>query len=237
MTASRPIWDRSVLGAKRVSVGQTPGMTTPLTPDELLATTRAVRRRLDLTRPVDPKLVRECLELALQAPSGGNRQRWSFVVVTDAARRAALGDLYRAGFDRYRTDGVGESKTDPPPRSMAQGKIMASARYLADHMGQVPVLLVPCISPRTDGDSTLEQASAFGSILPATWSLMLAARARGLGTAWTTVHLFHEREAAEILGISFDDVMQVALIPLAHTIGTDFKPGPRRNLDDVVTWR
>lgn len=212
-------------------------MNSALTPDQLLATTRAVRRRLDLTRPVAPELVRECLELGLQAPSGGNRQRWSFVVVTDAERRAALGELYRAGFDRYRTAGIGTSKSDPPPQNDAQGRIVTSARYLADHMGEVPVLVVPCISPRTDGGSTLEQASAFGSILPAVWSVMLAARARGLGTAWTTVHLFQEREAAAILDIAYEDVMQVALIPLAHTIGTDFKPGPRRDLEEVVTWR
>lgn len=212
-------------------------MHSALTPDELLATTRAVRRRLDLTRPVAPELVRECLELGLQAPSGGNRQRWSFVVVTDAERRAALGRLYRAGFDRYRTAGIGTSKSDPAPRNDAQGRIVTSARYLADHMGEVPVLVVPCISPRTDGASTLEQASAFGSILPAVWSMMLAARARGLGTTWTTVHLFHEREAADVLNIAYDDVMQVALIPLAHTVGSDFKPGPRRDLEEVVTWR
>ncbi len=207
-----------------------------MTADQVLATTRAVRRRLDLARPVAPELVRECLELALQAPSGGNRQRWSFVVVSDPEARAALGALYRAGFDRYRTDGVGTSRTEPAPRSAAQARVGASARYLADHMGEVPVLVVPCVSPRTEGVPVVEQASAFGSILPAAWSFMLAARARGLGTAWTTVHLFHEREAADILGISYDDVMQVALIPVAHTLGEHFKPGPRRDLDEVVSW-
>jgi len=207
-----------------------------LTSDELLSTTRAVRRRLDLSRPVERDLIEECLALALQAPSGGNRQQWSFVVVTDAARRVALGDLYRRGFDRYRTDGVGPSRSARPPASAAQGRIVRSARYLADHMHEVPVLLVPCVRPRTGGRPVIEQASAFGSILPAVWSFMLAARARGLGTAWTTVHLFHEREAAEILGIPFDEVMQVALVPVAHTIGTDFRPGPRRSVDEVVRW-
>jgi nitroreductase len=210
--------------------------TEDLSPDVLLSTTRAVRRRLDLQRPVDLTLVRQCLELALQAPSGGNRQRWSFVVVTDAAKRAALGEIYRAGFDRYRTQGIGTSTTDPAPKSDAQGRIITSARYLADHMHEVPVLIVPCLSPRTDGAPILEQASAFGSILPAVWSFMLAARARGLGTAWTTVHLFDERAAAEVLGIPFDEVMQVALVPVAHTIGSDFKAAPRRDLDEVVHW-
>ncbi len=227
---------RTVGRAVSISVGQTVRMNTHLTPNELLSTTRAVRRRLDLTRPVEPELLRECLELALQAPSGGNRQRWSFVVVTDPAKRAALGALYRAGFDRYRTQGIGTSKTDPAPRNDAQGRIVESARYLADHMHEVPVLVVPCMSPRTDGGSNLEQASAFGSILPAAWSFMLAARARGLGTAWTTVHLFNEREAAAVLDIPYDEVMQVALIPVAHAIGTDFKPGRRRDLDEIVHW-
>lgn len=207
-----------------------------LTPDELLSTTRAVRRRLDLTRPVERGLVEECLSLALQAPTGGNRQTWSFVVVTDAEKRAALGELYRRGFDRYRTAGIGESRSAPPPPSEAQRRIIRSARYLADHLGEVPVHVVPCVRGRTDGAAPVVQASTFGSVLPAVWSFMLAARSRGLGTAWTTVHLFHEREAAEVLGIPFDEVMQVALIPVAHTVGTDFKPGPRRDMDDIVRW-
>lgn len=207
-----------------------------LTPDELLSTTRTVRRRLDLTRPVAREVIEECLELALQAPTGGNRQTWSFVVVTDPERRAALADLYRRGFDVYRTDGIdrtGRRGTAPNP---AQERVLSSAVHLRDHMHEVPVLVVPCIRPRTDERPIVEQASAFGSVLPAVWSFMLAARARGLGTAWTTVHLFHEREAAEVLGIPFDSVMQAALIPLAHTIGDTFRPGPRKPLDAVVHW-
>jgi nitroreductase len=207
-----------------------------LTPDDLLSTTRAVRRRLDLARPVERALIEECLALALQAPTGGNRQTWSFLVVTDPERRAALGELYRRGFDRYRSDGVGESRQAPPPPSEAQRRIIRSARYLADHMGEVPVLVVPCVRGRTDGTEVVVQASTFGSVLPAVWSFMLAARSRGLGTAWTTVHLFHEREAAEVLGIDFDTTMQVAMIPVAHTIGTDFKPGARKDTDTVVRW-
>jgi len=207
-----------------------------LTTDELLSTTRAVRRRLDLARPVERGLVEECLGLALQAPTGGNRQTWSFVVVTDAERRAALGELYRRGFYRYRSDGVGGSRSAPPPPSPAQRRIIRSASLLADHMHEVPVMVVPCVRGRTDGAEPVVQASTFGSILPAVWSFMLAARSRGLGTAWTTVHLFHEREAAEVLGIPHDEVMQVALVPVAHTIGEDFRPGRRRDLEKVVHW-
>lgn len=207
-----------------------------LTSDELLTTTRAVRRRLDLTRPVAHELLEECLQIAVQAPTGGNRQRWSFVVVSDPDRKAGLAELYRRGFDFYRTDGLdgrGRRGATPTPE---QERVLRSALHLRDHMHDVPILLVPCIRPRTDERPIVEQASAFGSILPAVWSFMLAARARGLGTTMTTVHLFHEREAAEILGIPFDTVMQVALIPVAHTIGTGFNPGPRRGLEDVVHW-
>jgi nitroreductase len=207
-----------------------------LTPDGLLSTTRTVRRRLDLERPVARELIEECLELALQAPTGGNRQTWSFVVVTEPRHKAALADLYRRGFDRYRTGGIdGRGRRGAKP-STAQERVLASAVHLRDHMHEVPVLVVPCISPRTDERPVVEQASAFGSVLPAVWSFMLAARSRGLGTAWTTVHLFHEREAAEVLGIPFDTVMQVALVPVAHAIGESFRPGPRKSLDDVVHW-
>lgn len=212
----------------------------PLSPDELLSTTRSVRRRLDLSRPVARALVEECLTLALQAPSGGNRQDWSFVVVTDPGRRAALAEVYRRGWDRYVSEGVpGAPVRAPaadPEAERRQRRIGRSARHLADHLAEVPVLVVPCHRGRFEGAPAVAQASAFGSVLPAVWSLMLAARARGLGTAWTTIHLFHEREAAEVLGIPYDVVTQVALIPLAHTIGVDFAPGPRRPLDEVVRW-
>jgi nitroreductase len=112
----------------------------------------------------------------------------------------------------------------------------ASAQYLADHMHEAPVLVIPCIRGRTDGLPAASQAGVWGSIIPATWSFMLAARARGLGTAWTTLHLGGEREAAEVLGIPYDEVMQVAMIPVAYTRGTDFHPGPRRPLEEMVHW-
>lgn len=206
--------------------------------DTLLSTTRAVRRRLDLTRPVERHLLEECIALAQQAPSGGNRQVWSFVVVTDPARRAGLAELYRRGWERYVTEGITEKPVraaDPEARAR-QKRITSSARYLADHLHEVPVLVVPCIRTRTEASETVVQASQFGSVLPAVWSFMLAARARDLGTAWTTIHLFHEREAAEILGIPFEEVMQVAMIPVAHLIGESLKPGHRRPLDEVVHW-
>ena len=211
-----------------------------LTPDELLSTTRAVRKRLDLARPVDRELITECLEMAQQAPSGGNRQKAVFVVVTDPDRRRALGDIYRRAWERYVTEGVSAAPAPPPSddpqKRVRQKRIGASARYLADHMAEVPVLVVPCHAGRTEDRAQVVQASAFGSALPAVWSFMLAARARGLGTTWTTIHLFYEREAAEVLGIPFEEVSQMALVPLAHTIGTDFKAGPREPLETFARW-
>lgn len=207
--------------------------------DTLLRTTRSVRKRLDLERPVPRAVVEECLALAQQAPTGGNRQLWSFVVVTDPATRSALADVYRKGWDRYITEGMVEAPSPPatdPVARARQKRIGASAQYLADNLERVPVLVIPVIRHRVDGREPVAVASHFGSVLPAVWSFMLAARARGLGTAWTTIHLFYEREAAEILGIPYDEVMQAALIPLAYTIGGDFKPGARLPLDTFVHW-
>jgi nitroreductase len=208
----------------------------PLDPDELLSTTRAVRKRLDLERPVAPELIDECLQLAAQAPTGSNTQGWHFVVVTDPAKRAELGRLYKAGFEmaygdpeaaianRGHADEISES---------TQRRVIDSAGYLAQHMGEVPVHVIPCIEGRIESGPVAWHAGIWGSLLPSVWSFCLAARARGLGTCWTTLHLAHEKEAAELLGIP-EHVMQGALIPVAHTKGTDFKPGPRRDLDRIV---
>ncbi len=205
-----------------------------LTPDELLTTTRSVRKRLDFSRPVEREVVAECLQLALQAPTGSNRQGWHWIVVYDAGKRRALADLYRRGWAVYsRLPGP---QYDDPARVATQARVRASANYLAEHYHEAPVIVVPCLRGRTDGASAPQQASAWGSILPAVWSFMLAARSRGLGTCWTTIHLAHEREAAEVLGINYDEYMQAAMTPVAYTLGTDFKPAPRVPLDEVVTW-
>ncbi|HEY1350934.1 MAG TPA: nitroreductase family protein [Ktedonobacteraceae bacterium] len=210
-----------------------------LTPDQVLSTTRAVRKRLDLTRPVAPELLRECIELAVQAPTGSNIQRWHFVVVTDAEKRRTLGEFYRQGWNAaYGSDTASNQRSRPqdPAQAQTQERVLSSAAYLAEHMYEVPVLVVPCIQGRFEESASAAQAGAWGSILPAVWSFMLAARTRGLGTAWTTLHLLHEREAAESLGIPYEEVTQVALIPVAHTLGTDFKPAQRKPLDRVVHW-
>jgi nitroreductase len=206
--------------------------TLPLSPDELLTTTRAVRKRLDLSRPVDRELLLECLAMAQQAPSGSNRQGWRFLVVTEARTRAALAELYRRGAESY----FARRTPNPNADAAQQERLLDSAGYLVEHLQRVPVHVIPCILGRPEGQPLAAQAGLWGSILPATWSFMLAARARGLGTAWTTFHLAHEDEAAELLGIPAREVTQAALIPVAHYLGEDFRPGPRRPLDDLVRW-
>jgi nitroreductase len=202
-----------------------------LTTDELLATTRAVRKRLDLTRPVEREVLEECLRLAQQAPTASFAQNWHFVVVTDADKRAALGELWRGVARAYL-----ERRSAAAQADARTARLGDAVRHLADHIHEVPVHVIPCVEGRTDGVPVVVQASRWGSIIPAAWSFMLAARARGLGTAWTTFHLRHEREAAELLGIPFDQVMQAALIPVAYTIGTGFRPGARHPLDSMVHW-
>ena len=190
---------------------------------------------------IEPELIDECLELAAQAPTGSNAQGWHFVVVTDADKRARLGELYRQGFELFYGDRAAAEANlpaDDPDYVATTKRVIDSAEYLAEHMGEVPVMVIPCLNMRTDGMDVMIQASMWGSLLPATWNFMLAARARGLGTCWTTLHLLHEKEAAELLGIP-DHIMQGALIPVAHTIGTDFKPGARRDMSRIVhrdTW-
>ena len=210
-------------------------MTLPLTPDELLTTTRTVRKRLDLERPVPLDLVRECLEVALQAPSGSNRQDWEWLVVTDAAQRAAIGEYYRRAWEAYAASPsfAGAIGGDDPQRAQVQARIGDSGHHLGRHLGDVPVLVLPCLRVRPGSLEAGNQAGLWGSLLPAAWSYCLAARARGLGTAWTTLHLRYEREVAEVLGLP-DDVVQGALIPTAWYTGDTFRPAARQSLDTVL---
>lgn len=213
-----------------------------LSAEALLTTTRAVRQRLDFARPVSEALIRECVEIALQAPTGGNTQGWQFLAVFDPERRAALAELYRKGWAIYKEANGSvfdlAKKTGPGGRRDQMVRVARSADYLADNLEKAPVLMIPCIPGRTDKMAgpagSVGLASVYGSILPATWSYMLAARNRGLGTCWTTVHLMHEKAAADILGIPYAEVTQCALIPTAYTLGTDFKPALRKPLADVL---
>ncbi len=211
-----------------------------LTPDQLLTTTRAVRRRLDYDRPVPPELVRECVAVALQAPSGSNNLTMQFVVVTDAAKRAAIGEIYRQCYTIYKgLDGiyVGSIHKDTDAEQAQQQRVQSSADFLGEHMGEAPALVIACnAGGRIDGQPAVMSASTLGNILPAMWSFMLAARARGLGTAWTTLHLMMEQQIADVVGIPFAEVQQVCLSPLGYTVGTDFKPVLRPDPDTVIHW-
>ena len=212
----------------------------PLDADQLLTTTRAVRKRLDFTRTVDDELIRQCVAAAMQSPSGSNNMSMQFVIVRDAAKRAAIGDVYRQCFAQYKTwDGVyvGSIKKDTAAEQAQQERVADSADYLGEHMGDAPVLVIACSQGmRVDGMPALAAASTMGNVLPAMWSFMLAARARGLGTAWTTMHLLMEQQVADIVGIPFETVQQACLSPLAHTLGTDFKPAARPAPDSIIHW-
>ena len=212
-----------------------------LSNDELLSTTRAVRKRLDFERPVALETLTECLELAVQAPTGSYAQGWQFMFVTDPEKKAHIGKLYKEVFSLYREMPVAihhlHQESSDESLKASQSRSTSSAEYLAEHMGEVPAMLIPCVAGRIDPQGpggALAQASVYGSIIPAAWSFMIAARARGLGTAWTTLHIMHEQEIAELLGIPFNEYTQVALIPIAYTKGTDFKPAYRPPVASVM---
>ena len=209
-----------------------------LNPDQLLTTTRAVRKRLDFARPVPDDVVRECVNVALQSPSGSNNPTMHYVVVRDAARRRAIGDIYRFCFTQYQSmDGTYIRTIDKgsDDANRVQQRSADSADFLADHMGDAPVLVIACTNGRMDNVPGIVAASLAGNIVPAMWSFMLAA-ARGLGTAWTTLHVLKEREVADVLGIPYDTVVQTVLTPVAFTKGTDFKPAARPDPDAIIHW-
>ncbi|HEX4865503.1 MAG TPA: nitroreductase family protein [Acidimicrobiales bacterium] len=197
--------------------------------DRLLSTTRSVRRRLDLDRPVDPEVVLECLRLAVQAPTGSNAQGWRWLVVTDPNKRAELGRLYSEGGANYLRSAAANEMNPQTKR------VYESAVHLSEVIGRVPVHVIPCIHGRADNAPNIMSASIYGSIMPAAWSFMLALRSRGLGSAWTTLHLMKEKEAAALLSVP-DDVTQVALMPVAYTIGDDFKPAKRPPIETITYW-
>ena len=208
------------------------------TVDHLLTTTRSVRKRLDFTRPVEASVITKCIELALQAPTGGNAQGWAFMVVTDATKRKAVAELYKKAFKLYSSDPAMRARYDGDAndlRAKQLNRVLSSADYLAEHMHEAPALVIACIDGRIEKASVLEQAGVYGSILPAAWSFMLALRSRGLGTAWTTLHIMYEQEVAKILGIPAS-VTQAALFPVAYFTGNDFKPATRLPTEQFVHW-
>lgn len=200
--------------------------------DRLLTTTRAVRKRLDLERPVPREIITECIRLSQQAPTGSNSQSWRWVVVTDPELRRRLGELYRAGGAEY-LRAAGERLAGADPQL---GRVIDSASWLAEHIEEVPVHVIPCVKGRPpDGTPVVALAGLYGSIFPAVWSFQLALRSRGLGSCLTTFHLAREREAAELLGIP-EDVLQVGLLPVAWTRGTEFRPAARPPVERIIHW-
>jgi nitroreductase len=200
------------------------------TVDRLLSTTRAVRKRLDMEREVDPETILDCIRLSQQAPTGSNMQNWRWIIVRDEERRTQLADLYRAAGGDYLA-AAAETATDGQI-----ARVMDSANYLAQNLERVPVHVIPCVKGRLTSQNTVgEWSGMMGSIYPAIWSFQLALRSRGLGSCLTTLHLFKEEEAAALLDIP-EDVMQIALLPVAHTVGTDFKPADRPPVDRIVHW-
>lgn len=215
-------------------------MTLDLSLDDLLTTTRSVRKRLDLERPVEREVVEECIEIALQAPTGGNGQGWHWLVVEDPTDKKAIADIYGRNFDPYIAAVPASSGfSEGDPRAAQAGDVASSATYLRQHLHEVPTMVIPCQWGRLpEASDTAMQAGYWGSILPAAWSFMLALRARGLGSAWTTLHLpgTGEREVAELLGIPFERCTQAGLFPVAYTKGTDFKRAKRLPAAQLIHW-
>jgi nitroreductase len=202
--------------------------------DDLLCTTRTVRKRLDYTRSVSRELITECIDIAIQAPNGSNQQFWHWLVIDDDEKKAEVAAIYRAGMEAQVAnpgwmEHIDFGKTD-------QQRIAASVDFLAQRMHEVPAIVIPVIEGRVEGGDLFTQASLWGSILPATWSFMLALRARGLGSAWTTVHLHKAAEMAQCLGIPAESTTQAGLFPVAYTVGTQFKRARRRPAAEITHW-
>jgi nitroreductase len=208
-----------------------------LSAEEVLTTTRAVRKRLDLQRPVERDLIEACLRIAFQAPNGSDQQTWGWVLVDDRETKRQMVAIYRSALadfiDRPRADAdVVQVTVQQEPK---QRRMAASVLYLTDHMEEVPVLLIPTFHGRVEHKGVFWQASGWGSIAPGVWSFMLALRMHGLGSAWTTLHLLREREMGDLLGIPETET-QAGMFPVAHTLGTDFKVADRSKSEAQIHW-
>ena len=231
-TTRELMWGRS---RSRLSYCQTMTIDRVAT-DKLLTTTRSVRKRLDLTREVEPQVIQDCIDIAMQAPTGTNAQNWAFVVITDPAKKKFIADAYRNGGEMMAGSGYPPPLEPGDPREHVMPKVMESAGYLGEILEQVPVFVIACVRGRVESvPMVIAQASTYGSILPAAWSFMLALRSRGLGTAWTTIHLFQEKPISELLGIP-DDWTQTVLFPVAYYTGDDFRPAHRLPSDAMTHW-
>lgn len=208
-----------------------------LTADQLLSTTRSVRKRLDFDKPVQRDVLQDCMELAFQAPNGSNMNTWRWILIDDPAVIKDIAKIYNQALEDY-VKILGESVGDDYMGAETPGfeKINQSVDYLRENIHRAPAILIPLMSGRVENAGVFMQASCYGSILQAVWSFFLALRARGMGSAWTTAHLWREKEMAELLNIPYKDFTQVGIFPIAYTIGTEFKKAYRKPFDKVVNW-
>ncbi len=211
-------------------------MALQLTSDELLTTTRTVRKRLDFERPVPRQIIQDCLDLALQAPNGSNLQQWRWLVIDDPERIGRLATLYNEAIAAYSKQYIEKGFSKAPGVDPAFDRMNESVAHLAENLHRSPALVIPCMPGRMENAKIFDQASQWGSLLPAIWSFMLALRSRGLGSAWTTVHLHREKEAAELLGIPDTRWTQAGLFPVAYTLGNEFRRAPRKSTESVIRW-
>ena len=200
--------------------------------DYFLTTTKQVRRRLDLTRQVPTDVVLECIDLASRAPIGGNLERNRWLLIDDAEKRLALADLY-SRFGRGYLE-AGQKQIESMGNDPTATRVVESSMYLLEHLHEVPLMIIPIKLDRP-GTTTFEQATYWGSVTPGVWSLQLALRARGIGSAWTTLHLQHEADAAELLGLPAS-VTQIALLPTAYFTGDGFHPARRRSAQEITYY-
>ena len=204
---------------------------------QLLTTTRSVRKRLDFTKSISRRLLEDCLKLALQAPNGSNMNTWQWLIIDDKNTISSIAKIYNDAMDDYVAllgDAVGDNYMGADIPGFE--KINQSVDYLRENLTQAPAILIPLMSGRVENAGVFMQASSYGSIIQAVWSFFLALRSHGLGSAWTTAHLWREQELAELLGIPFEKYTQVGLFPIAYTIGTDFKPAYRKPVEEVLSW-
>lgn len=189
--------------------------------DQVLETTRSVRRRIDFDRPIEPEVIERCIEIASQAPTGINAENWRFLVVTSPEKKAAVAELYGRA-SRVLSEARGVS-------------LKPAQQALADRLHEMPALILVCAEGRPPGGSAAMNVGFYGSVLPAAWSLMLALRARGLGSTWTSLLVIHEQEVAELLGIP-DDVSQTVLLPVGYMKDAVLKPAKRKPAREITYW-
>lgn len=200
--------------------------------DLLLSTTRSVRKRLDFERPVERETLLECLRLAVQAPTASNRQTWRWMIVTDPELKTKIADIYRAQGMDYLRGGLAESESNG---DSDRHRVHDSAVYLAENFERAPAYVIPCVEGDLAEMNEAGVIGTLGSIIQAGWSFQLALRARGLGSTWTTIHLGDAQAVADLLGIPAG-VTQVALIPVAYTKGTNFRPAKRPPVTEITHW-